>query len=588
MANLRPVLLISLVFLGYLLWVEWQKDYGPRPVQSEGQAAATAAQDGTPPDVPAGEATDGGDLPPVEGPAAGDLPPASALPPPSSTATTAAPSTAAPGDVPAGGRARTLIKVRTDVLELEIDPVGGSVVNSRLLNYPVDLDRPDVKVALLNQGPGRYHVAQSGLLSQQSAPNHTTRYEVESYAYELAEGETALEVPLRWRSEDGLEVVKIYRLERGEYAIGMTQRLENGGGDAWSGSRYLQLQKARPGDDDGTGFNNPERYSFDGIGFYSPDEKLEKVDFEDAVDDPYRRTAADGWLAMIQHYFFSAWVPAAGENNAYSTQVYAPRNQPGAEPRVIARAVAPAVTVPAGATHEFSSILYVGPKIQDHLADIAPGLELTVNYGIFTVFSAPLFWLLSKIHDFVGNWGWAIVILTILIKLAFFKLTEAQYRSMARMRKLQPRIEKLKERYGDDRQALSQAMMKMYKEEKVNPLGGCLPILVQIPIFIALYWVLIESVELRQAPFIGWIDNLSVRDPYFILPALNAVFMFATQRLTPMVGMDPLQQKILQSMPLIFAVMFAFFPAGLVLYWATNAGLSLAQQWYITRKIAAE
>ncbi len=246
------------------------------------------------------------------------------------------------------------------------------------------------------------------------------------------------------------------------------------------------------------------------------------------------------------------------------------------------------VSVPAGQTHKFESTLYVGPKIQDELAGIAPGLDLTVNYGIFTVFSAPLFWLLSKIHDFVGNWGWAIVILTILIKLAFFKLTEAQYRSMARMRKLQPRIEKLKERYGDDRQAMSQAMMKMYKEEKVNPLGGCLPILVQIPIFIALYWVLLESVELRQAPFILWITNLSVRDPYFILPILNAAFMLATQRLTPMVGMDPLQQKMMQAMPVVFAVMFAFFPAGLVLYWATNAGLSLAQQWYITRKIAAE
>jgi YidC/Oxa1 family membrane protein insertase len=287
---------------------------------------------------------------------------------------------------------------------------------------------------------------------------------------------------------------------------------------------------------------------------------------------------------MIQHYFFSAWVPPAGEANAYTTQPYAPNGSP----RVIARAVSPQVTVAPGQQHVFDSTLYVGPKIQDHLADIAPGLELTVNYGIFTVFSAPLFWLLSKIHDVVGNWGWAIVILTILIKLAFFKLTEAQYRSMARMRKLQPRMEKLKERYGDDRQALSQAMMKMYKEEKVNPLGGCLPILVQIPIFIALYWVLLESVELRQAPFILWIDNLSVRDPYFILPALNAVFMFATQRLTPMVGMDPLQQKMMQAMPLVFSIMFAFFPAGLVLYWATNAGLSLAQQWYITRKIAAE
>jgi YidC/Oxa1 family membrane protein insertase len=253
----------------------------------------------------------------------------------------------------------------------------------------------------------------------------------------------------------------------------------------------------------------------------------------------------------------------------------------------LARSVSPAQQLAAGDQMEFSSRLYLGPKLQDRIPEIAPGLEYTVNYGIFTVFSKPLFWLLNKIHGFVGNWGWAIVILTILIKAAFFKLTEAQYRSTARMRKLQPRIEQLKERYGDDRQRMSQAMMELYKKEKVNPLGGCLPILVQIPIFIALYWVLLESVELRQAPFILWIDNLSARDPYFILPLLNAAFMFATQRLTPMVGMDPLQQKMMTMMPIVFSIMFAFFPAGLVLYWATNAGLSLAQQYYITRKIAA-
>jgi YidC/Oxa1 family membrane protein insertase len=567
MANLRPVLLISLLFLGYLLWVEWQKDYGPQPQTMPGTASETVSN--APTAIP-----DGGDLPDMSSAAPGDLPAASASAVPGST-----------GDSPVpAGSGQTPIRVQTDVLELEIDPLGGSVVRAQLLDYPVDLDQPDIKVTLLNPGPGRYHVAQSGLLSAQDAPNHTTPYQTEADSYLMTDGQDRLEVPLSWRGENGVTVRKTFVFQRGEYAIDVIHAVDNGATSAWTGSRYLQLQKAPPGEDSGAGFNNPERYSFDGVGFYNPEDKLEKVDFDDAAEDPYRATSADGWLAMIQHYFFSAWVPPAGEANAYSTQPYTPNGSP----RVIARAVSPQVTVAPGQQHVFDSTLYVGPKIQDHLADIAPGLELTVNYGIFTVFSAPLFWLLSKIHDVVGNWGWAIVILTILIKLAFFKLTEAQYRSMARMRKLQPRMEKLKERYGDDRQALSQAMMKMYKEEKVNPLGGCLPILVQIPIFIALYWVLLESVELRQAPFILWIDNLSVRDPYFILPALNAVFMFATQRLTPMVGMDPLQQKMMQAMPLVFSVMFAFFPAGLVLYWATNAGLSLAQQWYITRKIAAE
>ncbi|MEE4172686.1 MAG: membrane protein insertase YidC [Xanthomonadales bacterium] len=570
MANLRPVLLISLLFLGYLIWVEWQKDYGPQPQPQSTPVAETAPAN--PASIP-----DGGDLPDVSAAAPGDLP---ATPAPGTSVTensaTATGSVAAPQ--------RPLIAVRTDVLDLEIDPLGGSVVSARLLDYPVDLDEPDVKVTLLNQGLGRYHIAQSGLLSAQEAPNHTTVYVADATEYELADGQDRLEVPLSWRGENGVTVTKTFVFERGEYAIGVSHAVDNRGAAPWTGSRYLQLQKSPPGEGSGAGFNNPERYSFDGVGFYNPEDKLEKVDFDDAVDEPYRATSADGWLSMIQHYFFTAWVPPAGEPNAYSTQPFTPNGTL----RVIARAVSPQVTVASGQQHTFESTLYVGPKIQDHLADIAPGLELTVNYGIFTVFSAPLFWLLSKIHDFVGNWGWSIVLLTILIKLAFFKLTEAQYRSMARMRKLQPRMEKLKERYGDDRQALSQAMMKMYKEEKVNPLGGCLPILVQIPIFIALYWVLLESVELRQAPFILWIDNLSVRDPYFILPALNAVFMFATQRLTPMVGMDPLQQKMMQAMPLVFSIMFAFFPAGLVLYWATNAGLSLAQQWYITRKIAAE
>ena len=402
-------------------------------------------------------------------------------------------------------------------------------------------------------------------------------------AFELAEGAEEISVPLIWESDDGVHVTKTFIFKRGRYDITVRHQLENRSAGAWTGSRYDQLQRSVPASDDDGGFTNPGRYSFNGIAFFSPDEKFEKVDFDDVVDDPYRRTHAGGWLAMIQHYFFSAWVPPEEEETNYSTQEL----KGNGWPRYIARGVSPQQQVAPGDGTEFNSRLYLGPKLQDNLSDIAPGLEHTVNYGIFTVISKPLYWLLSKIHGVVGNWGWAIVLLTVLIKAAFFKLTEAQYRSMARMRKLQPRIDQLKERYGDDRQRMSQSMMEMYKKEKVNPLGGCLPTLIQIPVFIALYWVLLESVELRQAPFILWITNLSDRDPYFILPLLNAAFMFATQRLTPMAGMDPLQRKMMSMMPLVFSVMFAFFPAGLVLYWATNAGLSLAQQYYITRKIAA-
>lgn len=568
MGNLRPVLIIGLVFLAYMIWVEWQRDYGPTP------QAASASR------APASSLSqEAGDLP-ATGPAAeqaADLPSVVDQPAAPPAAASGAPGVA--GDTVDPPR----IKVTTDVLALELDPVGGTVASATLLNYPEDLKQPEAKIQLLTPtGPGMF-IAQSGLLSRQSAPNHTSTFQSPRVAYSLEPGADRLEVPLTWVSEDGLEVTKTLVLHRGQYEIDVNYRLRNDGGATWVGSRYDQLQRSVPDDKDSAGFTNPERYSFFGIGFYNPSDKFEKIKFDDVGDEPYEVTTRSGWLAMIQHYFFAAWIPPADEEATFSTQLI----RTGTWPRFIARNVSPARQAAPGEQIEFSSRLYLGPKLQDNLPDIAPGLEYTVNYGIFTVFSKPLFWLLEKIHGVVGNWGWAIVILTILIKAAFFKLTEAQYRSTARMRKLQPRIEALKERYGDDRQRMSQAMMEMYKKEKVNPLGGCLPILVQIPIFIALYWVLLESVELRQAPFILWIDNLSVRDPYFVLPLLNAVFMFATQRLTPMVGMDPLQQKMMTMMPVVFSIMFAFFPAGLVLYWATNAGLSLAQQYYITRKIAA-
>ncbi len=561
MGNLRPVLIMGLLFLGYMMWIEWQKDYGPAPVPP----ASTESTAQPIPDVP--------DFTQDTASAAEDLP-------------TAPQEAAAPAETTAADTAvpqRERIRVTTDVLDVEIDPVGGTIVSAVLLDYPVDQKQPDINVGLLRPAGDRLFIAQSGLLSRQDAPNHTSQYRAESTQYRVSPGEEPLVVPLHWTSADGVDVTKTFTFEPGSYQVGVEHRVANKGASAWTGSRYEQLQQSVPGDDDNGGFTNPGSYSFYGIGFYNPEDKFEKIDFDDVADDPYKKTSRNGWLAMIQHYFFSAWIPGAEEEMTYSTQAIEGKGWP----RYIARGVSAAQTVQPGEEVSFDSSLYVGPKLQDDLPDIADGLEYVVNYGIFTVFSKPLYWLLAKIHGVVGNWGWAIVILTILIKAAFFKLTEAQYRSTARMRKLQPRIEQLKERYGDDRQRMSQAMMEMYKKEKVNPLGGCLPILVQIPIFIALYWVLLESVELRQAPFILWIDNLSVRDPYFILPLLNAVFMFATQKLTPMVGMDPLQQKMMQAMPIVFSIMFAFFPAGLVLYWATNAGLSLAQQYYITRKIAA-
>jgi len=563
MANLRPMLFMGLLVLSYLMWVEWDKDYGVKPQPKPVTEATNTSLDTPSLPVPQNAPANPGDLP---APDAG-------LGSPEQESISQAVMTGA----------NELVTVTTDLLEVKIDRVGGTVVSARLLDYPVELEVPGIKVDLFNSSGPEMFIAQSGLLSRSSAPNHTSTYQTDVMQYDLGQTAEEIRVPLTWTDNNGIQVTKTLIFKRGKYDITVRHTLSNQSDQSWSGSRYDQLQRSILADKDDGGFTNPGRYSFFGIGFYSPDEKLEKVDFDDVASEPYERSFADGWLSMVQHYFFSAWIPPQAEINTYSTQVYSPDGFP----RYIARAVSPAVEVNAGTSHEFESRLYVGPKLQDEIEEVAPGLDYTVNYGIFTVFSKPLFWLLSNIHKVVGNWGWAIVLLTVLIKLLFFKLTEAQYRSMARMRKLQPRIEQLKERYGDDRQRMSQAMMEMYKTEKVNPLGGCLPILVQIPIFIALYWVLLESVELRQAPFILWIDNLTARDPYFVLPVLNAAFMMLTQRLTPTAGMDPLQRKIMQFMPIGFSVMFAFFPAGLVLYWATNAGLSLAQQWYITRKIEA-
>jgi YidC/Oxa1 family membrane protein insertase len=564
MGNLRPVLIIGLVFLGYMIWVQWQKDYGPAP-----KPASTQSQ------LPSDTAA-------VPSMAEERVADAVDLPTPSDFGTSR-PEGRVSENLEEVRDKRRLVSVKTDVLEVGIDPVGGTLVSAILLDYPVKQKEPENLVNLLAASGDRMFIAQSGLLSHQQAPNHTTTYRSEKAGYELADGADEIIVPLTWVSDDGVEVTKAFVFRRGAYEIGVLHDVDNRSGADWTGSRYDQLQRSVPGDEESAGFTNPSRYSFEGIGFFNPEDKFVKIDFDDVADEPYKKTSRGGWLAMIQHYFFAAWIPPAEDEVTYTTQAIIGNGWP----RYVARNVSPARLVASGDSTRFSSRLYIGPKLQGEIPDVASGLEYTVNYGIFTVFSKPLYWLLAKIHSFVGNWGWAIVILTILIKAAFFKLTEAQYRSTARMRKLQPRIEQLKERYGDDRQRMSQAMMEMYKKEKVNPLGGCLPILVQIPIFIALYWVLLESVELRQAPFILWIDNLSVRDPYFILPLLNAAFMFATQRLTPMVGMDPLQQKMMTMMPIVFSIMFAFFPAGLVLYWATNAGLSLAQQYYITRKIAA-
>ena len=399
MANLRPMLFMGLLVLSYLMWVEWDKDYGEKPQPKPATEATNTSLDTPSLPVPQNAPSNAGDLP---------VPDAGLASPEQESISQA---------VMTG--ANELVTVTTDLLEVKIDRVGGTVVSARLLDYPVELEVPGIKVDLFNSSGPEMFIAQSGLLSRSSAPNHTSTYQSGVMQYDLGQTAEEIRVPLTWTDNNGIQVTKTLIFKRGKYDITVRHTLSNQSDQSWSGSRYEQLQRSIIADKDDGGFTNPGRYSFFGIGFYSPDEKLEKVDFDDVASEPYQRSFADGWLSMVQHYFFSAWIPPQAEINTYSTQVYSPDGFP----RYIARAVSPTVEVDTGASHEFESRLYVGPKLQDEIEEVAPGLDYTVNYGIFTVFSKPLFWLLSNIHKVVGNWGWAIVLLTVLIKLLFFKLT---------------------------------------------------------------------------------------------------------------------------------------------------------------------
>jgi YidC/Oxa1 family membrane protein insertase len=540
MDNQRLILALALFFVLFLIWQAWQQDYGPTPPPTTStEAPQTDVRRAT--DVPT---------------------------PPSAEPTAATPPGPAPQAAPRGQR----VQVRTDLLAVEIDTLGGDVRKVDLLTYPVSADQPDEPFRLLDDSPGRFFIAQSGLISRDaSAPDHHARYRAERTSYELPAGGDNLSVRLTWSGPDGLSVDKVYTFRRNSFQIELTHEVHNATGTPWTGRQYRQLQRVK------TERESRFVYTYTGGVIYSPEEKYEKISFDDMAKSDLSRDVTGGWVAMIQHYFLGAWLPETDSpEHFYSKSLQGERFALGM--------VAPPTTIAPGESHRFTTRLFAGPKRHQRLAEAAPGLERTVDYGYLTVISEPLFIALKWIHKVVGNWGWSIIILTILIKLAFYKLSETSYRSMANMRKLAPRLQSLKERYGDDRQRMQQAMMEIYKKEKINPLGGCLPILVQIPVFIALYWVLLESVELRQAPFILWIDDLSTKDPYYVLPVLMGSSMFLQQRLNPPM-MDPIQQRVMMLLPLVFTVFFAFFPAGLVLYWTVNNVLSITQQWYITRRI---
>ncbi|AGS40875.1 membrane protein insertase YidC [Cycloclasticus zancles] len=539
MDNQRTLLFAALAFIAVLIWQAWQKDYVlPQQIQQQVQSEGVNSS---------------ADVPNV----------AKSEPLP-----TGVNQETEPKDLALKGG---VIEVITDVYELKIDKVGGNIVNLYLTQYP-DTKGLEETVQLLNNTPSKTFVVESGLIVQNGeSPNHHALWSASDSQYVMTDDE--LRVPLTWKNESGIEVTKTYVFSKGSYKVDVETSIENNGSNSWSAREYLQIKRNDYADKKA----NSMIYTYTGGVLYTDEDKYQKIDFDDMEDENLSQEATGGWAGMIQHYFGVAWVPEKENNYTYYTKALSAG-------KYVIGAYSPMTVVEPGQRKTINSVLFAGPKLQEQLKEIAPGLELMVDYGKLTIIAEPIFWLLSFFYDFVGNWGVAIIMVTFTIKALFFKLSEKSYKSMAHMKLVQPRIVALKERYGDDKQQLNKAMMELYKTEKINPLSGCLPILIQIPVFIALYWTLLESVELRQAPFALWIDNLSAADPYFILPVIYGITMFFQQRLNP-APVDPMQKKVMQMLPIMFTGFFAFFPAGLVLYWIVNNLLTIAQQTVIMKRI---
>jgi len=491
-------------------------------------------------------------------------------------------------DEPAGGEAprnaasqNSLVHVETDALELDIDLRGGDIVHAALPGHATSIKTPDLPFVLLERSGERTYVAESGLIGPDGidTPAGRARFHAEHRHYRLADGAEQLVVDLT-TDQGEVRITKRFVFKRGDHAVAVRYLVDNRGDQPWRGALFTQLKRDNSPDPglSRKGFGLGMQ-SFLGAATRTEEDRYKKIKFSDMADKPLRVDETGSWIAMVQHYFLTAWVPPADLSQRFTTLRTASGDH-------IIRSTGPLTTVEPGQQARLESTFYAGPKDQSRLKELAPGLELTVDYGFLWWLSQPLFLLLNLIHKGVGNWGWSIVIVTLLVKLAFFQLNATAYRSMANMRRVTPRMQEIRERYPDDRQKQSQAMMELYRKEKINPLGGCLPILVQMPVFLALYWVLLESVELRHAPWILWIRDLSVMDPYFILPVLMGLSMFVQQRLNP-APPDPMQARIMQWLPVVFTLFFLWFPAGLVLYWVVNNTLSIAQQYVIMRRLEA-
>ncbi|HEY0197828.1 MAG TPA: membrane protein insertase YidC [Rhodanobacter sp.] len=568
MNQTRTFLMFALLAVGYFLFMAWQKDYAPLPAATVAGASSTASDGGVPGAVPA---------------TPGIVPSAS---------TAGAMAVTKTGDQPS-----QLISVTTDVLHLLVDTRGGSVVRAELLAYPsAPLTRkapsPPATV-LLDNDDSRFFVAQSGLVSSsdtapEDQPTHQAIFQSANTSYNLANGSNELNVDLTWQDAAGLKVTKTYTFKRGSYVVGLSQRIDNGGSKPWTGNAYQQLQRVGPPKPSSwfSHYTNPESRSFQGAAWYTG-EKFEKLQFSDFTNkkDQLDVQVKGGWAAMLRLYFFAAWIPPDDQTVHYVTDTL---NPDSAQPRFLIRAFGPVLSVEPGQSTTSQARLYLGPNVQGTLDTIAPGLDLTIDYGMFKIIAVPMHAVLSFFHSVAKNWGVAIILLVLLIKGVTWKLTAVQYRSSAKMRKLQPRIVQLKERYGDDKVKMQQATMELYKKEKVNPMGGCLPVLITMPVFLALLYVLEYSLELRHAPFL-WIPDLSAPDPFYILPIIYALVMLGTQWLNPAAaGMDPTQARMMKVMPLLFTVLFAFYPSGLCLYYAVNGLIGLGQQWWVTHHVDRE
>jgi len=547
----RTILWVIFGFSLVMLWDQWQVHNGRQPTfLPSSKPAATAPQ--TPPAA-------------APGAAVSDLP--------SATGTTGDASAAVPGSTAtAAPSAREQIVVKTDVLELTFDTEGGSLVRSAFVDHD-DQSGQDRPFVLLDQSPNRYYVAESGLIGG-NFPTHKTPM---SFSGERTLPDGADELVLRFESADigGVKLVKTWTLKRGAYDMAVRHEIVNTGSAPVSPQLYLQLVR------DG---NKPPGESsfystFTGPAVYTEAKKYQKIDFDDIAKGKadFVKESPDGYVAMVQHYFASAWILGQGvQRELFARKV--------SDNLYAVGMIAPADAVAPGASKAIDAQLYVGPQVEKQLEAVAPGLELVKDYGIFTIISKPLYWLLDKLHGMLGNWGWAIVALVVLLKIAFYWLNAKAYSSMAKMKAINPKVMEMRARLKDKPQEMQQEMMRIYREEKVNPLGGCFPILVQIPVFIALYWVLLSSVEMRHAPWIGWIQDLSAPDPWYILPVVMTATSLLQTWLNP-TPPDPMQAKLMWIMPLAFSVMFIFFPAGLVLYWITNNILSIAQQWVINKRL---